>query len=428
MKKLFSVLSLLFVVLLVGCSSEEKEKETVPVSYEGEFISYSSSEGVNYITIDNSGIPVTIMMSPDMVMDENILPGYIVSVSVLQYVDGTGEFATGISTLEVPLEVELGFTGDVLMSQEYDVMYQSLLAQVDYEYLKKVSGRLSSGKIYDSYYIDEDENVIYINIIGRVSIDDVETSWSSMEYIDRLSGDRYYLYNYGDWTHSTTDETSKITFSVPAESVIVDEFYREGANLVVKGSCSVVDGSYISYLLGQVLSGLKYEVSDYSVTFTAKFDEQTKQLFYAEYNVVFNGDVSDEEGGSVTVNKLSISLSGVDFNNTDTVSIPDYVKSWAPEESSAPVESGDVKLYQSLFGMAAEDVTDEWLSSMLNNPYENESITSVCNPDDVIAAARDIVLNYNLNQFMELSASDQMTVEQQFAVSALSYFLMEGVE
>lgn len=427
MKKLFYVLGVLtLIVSLSGCG-KDKPKETNQVSYSGVFVSYQTIEDKYYVNIDIDGIPQTIQLSDETVIDQTIAAGYEVTVYGEQYVDGSGELATSIVVDKVPLDVELGYDGGFLMSKESDTMYQSLLAKVSYDYTISNNGRTTTGSENESYYIDQDEKAIYINIVGNDVMGSANVAWSSMEYIDRLTGDDFYLYNYGSWLRRTADNTEKITFAVPEDSVIVEEFYREGSNLVVIGGCSIVSGTYLDYLLIQTV-GEVYKNSNASVSFVAKFDEVSSSLFYAEYLISFPETLSSDDG-VVTVNNLSVVLTGVDFNNSDSVVIPDYVRNFVAErEETSDEVLEDVKLYQSVFGVSAEEVTTDWVVQILGNPYENQDLISVCNPDDVVAAGADIILNYNMDQLVSLMNSDNKTIEQQFALNEISYFLTEGVE
>lgn len=425
MKKLFYALGVLtLIVNLSGCG-EDKPKETNQVSYSGVFVSYQTIEDKYYVNIDIDGIPQTIQLVDETVIDQTIAAGYEVTVYGEQYTDGSGELATSIVVDKVPLDIELGYGGGFLMSRESDTMYQSLLAKVSYDYTISNNGRTTTGSENESYYIDQDEKVIYINIVGNDVVGTASVAWSSMEYIDRLTGDDFYLYNYGSWLHRTADNTEKITFAVPEDSVIVEEFYREGSNLVVTGNCSVVSGTYLDYLLTQTV-GEPYKSSNATVSFVAKFDEASSALFYAEYSVAFTETLSSDDG-VITVNNLSVVLTGVDFNNSDSVTIPDYVRNFVEVEVSDE-EPEVIKLYQSVFGVSAEEVTMDWVVQILDNPYENQDLISVCNPDDVVAVGADIILNYNMDQLVSLMNSESKTIEQQFVLDEISYFLLEGVE
>lgn len=322
MRKVLLLLGIL--CALTGCSSK-KEVETQPVQYSGLFISYTESDGSVFINIDVDGVERVILLSSDTLPDSSILPGYGVVVIGESYVDGSGEFATSVVVESVPLEVELGYDGAYLMSKECDTLYQSLLAQVDYEYSINNNGRDIYGESRTSYYINQDEKAIYINILGNSRLGNISDNWSSMEYIDRVTKNRYYNYNYGEWDRSYTRDVDKVSFALPCEFVNVGSFYREGSNLVVEGSCSSVDGTYIEYLLGQTFEGVDCGSIDTDICFTAKFDETTGLLFYSEYTVIFNGVVPSNDG-DINVVSLTILLSGINFNNVDTVDIPDYVR------------------------------------------------------------------------------------------------------
>ena len=425
MKRLFSTFAVFILLMLAGCGQKEVEPVTEPFSYSGIFEYYEQTETGCNVTISTEQGLITIpydVVIPDI---EKVVPGYELTLSGDYYPEEMLYKGELFTVDNIPLEIQLGYTGEDLMSQQYNALYQSLLAQVDYSSIHNDGGRLTKYSSKLSYYIDQDESASYTNIVGQTSISEVSSSWSSMEYINRKTLDRYYIYNYGSWSHSRVDSAPFITFSLPVQDFTVDSYTLEGDRVVVSGTATPTKDTYLSYLLSKTFDGISDYEDRIAVTYTAKFSQADRSLKYAEYSVT-SEEPLNMDGVNVNIDGLTITLSGIDFNDTKSVVIPDHVLAYAPEEVGEVVEASDIKLYESMLGMTAEEITPEFLSEFLGDPYE--TVPAGCDPDIIIQVATNIVMNMNMEEFMQLMQSDSLTPEEAFVTSVFSFSLQNGVE
>ena len=425
MKKLFNTIAVLALLLLVGCAKKEEEPVTEPFSYSGVFEYYQQTESGCEVTISTESGLVTIpyeILIPEI---EQVVPGYELTLSGDYYPEEMLYKGTLFTVDNIPLEIQLGYAGEDLMSQTYDSLFQSLLAQVDYASTYSEGGRQTQHHDKVSYYIDQDESASYTNLVGQTTVGTVTSNWSSMEYIDRDTLDRYYIYNYGNWTHSKVDSAPFITFSLPTQDFTVDSFELDGDRVVVSGTASPTQGTYLSYLLAQTFEGIDDYAGNVNISYIAKFSQDDRAIKYAEYTVT--ADEPLKAGDTlVNIDSLVITLSGIDFNDVKSVSIPNHVIAYAPEEASEAVSPSDMKFYESVLGIELEDVTEDWVINILGNPYE---VTPAgCDPDETVRVATDIILNYSADEFMDLAQSEDLTPEEIFVVNALSLLLQNGVE
>lgn len=427
MRKLSLLIASLLIVALSGCGKKEPATEDFTHSGVVEAVQYGETQDVVTVSTD-VGI-VDIKYDKAVVQLPELQQGYEVTVTGSYYTEELWFSGEAITIDSIPLDIQLGYTGYDLISKEYDATYQSLMAKVQYNWTKTNGGRQSSGSMSNSYYMDQDENAIYTNIIAREYVGDVYSTWTSMEYVDRNTKDRYYLYNYGDWVHDTKDDTSLVTFAQDPETITISDFYLEDTRVVVEGTCSVKDGSYVSFLLGQVLKDCEYNLEDFNFTFTAKFDKETQNIIFMEY--LINDAVSlTANTGTLSVDALNISLMGITFNNTGKVTIPNHVYDLSPDES-IPEETvpENTPMYQSVFGLVEGELTPDFVMSILGDPHNNEYILQLCNPDELVTEASFIFSTYSMEQFVEFAATyDSLTPQQQIIVDACRIFLQDSVE
>lgn len=407
MKKI--ILLVLTVLLLTGCGKEQ-EQETTPFTISGVYdssISYEESVSVN---LSNDSGFYEISFPIGTVDIDQLQPGYEITVSgttALPDEENLQQVYNGeVLTIDnIPLELQLGYDGYDLMSQDYDYTFSSLLAKVEYSYTRSNSGRVYSGASTVSRYTDQDENAIYFQVTSDYTNEDgTKSSSSSMGYINRHTGDMYSIQNYGEWEQGRADNTELVTFSIAKECLSVDEFSLLGDTLSVSGTLTAIPtNSYLSTLIDETIGELSEDALP-RVSFVGKFNQVDKTVKYMEYTVTFDESLHGDDG-DYTVDNLNITLSGIVFDNTQEVVIPSYamgvqVEPEAPEEPTvSPIEEV-IFLCTSHFGLDVGQVTFEYVDSIIPEQYADEATMAECAREGVVNKVIEYLTTMSYEQFI----------------------------
>ena len=95
------------------------------------------------------------------------------------------------------------------------------------------------------------------------------------------------------------------------------------------------------------------------------------------------------------------------FGNIDVVEIPSYVRVPVEEEVEEQEEEITVVTCAMVLGVEQEDITDEYVLSIIGDVYSDEDITSTCAVDLVVSNARLIISTWEVESLnSDLSAYD----------------------
>lgn len=430
MKKLFITFAMaLLLTMMVGCANKS-EVVLEPFDVTGSFQAYAETEnGYAVRVLSEDGI-----LTYDVQYSEK-LPD--IPVSLVGYkVQCTGQVnpAEGVYygetyvIVDIPLELQLGYTAEDLMSQSYDYLYRSILTKVDYDYIVDDGGRKYLHHDKASYLNIQDEDTVYEDIVGQYSISDAATNWSSIEYIDKNTKDRYYALNYNDWEHSIVSDIQDCSISFPQGTYTVDEFTLENETVVsISGTMELIPDSYLEYILKRTLYDTEWSADDFSITYIAKFDKDTTLPKFID--VMFTTVEPLTSGAkTVSINALVFSFTGVDFNNTSTTSIPPHAINNAKEvgEYVQPVEVMEQPVYNTVLGISIDEVTPEYMNIVfgdLNDPFNTPA---GCDVETILNYAVEVAKTYTVDDLMTAQQNEELTPEQRFVIDNLLFIASYG--
>lgn len=425
MKRLLCVVSMLVLVALTGCSYKNDQEPSVPFEITGNFAWYEQQmqedgSSVILITIDCNGEYTTVEYTASVPDIDKMTVDFIVTLT--GDIVGDVYHGTGISVDYLPLYYELGYDGYDLMSNTYDdYTFQSLLAKTYFSYVRRSGGReyMSSSKA--SHYIDQDEKASYHNVVKTIKDESgKEQSYSESTYTDKVTGELFTLINYGTWSCDEADNTEPVTFAVSRDYLTVESFDRLQGSLRVAGTLKGVPaGSYLEYLMVDTLGDMYESVGNTQITFDAHFDEETRNVEYIEYVILL--DDFTYNGSVYTITELRMELNGMAFGNTDVVEIPSYVRVPIEEEPVEQEEEITVVTCAMVLGVEQEDITDEYVLTVIGDVYSEDGIASICDVDLVVSNARLIISTWTVEDLnSDLSTCD---TELRIAAEKIVYYI-----
>lgn len=422
--KRFYMFFVMIMSLLLLSSCGEDEVPAEPFEFIGYFVDYnevSTEDGSisKIMTIDCDGVYTDIHITGEVAGISEYTSEYRLSVSGNKKDDVY--FGDLVSVIEVPLYIELGYSGEDLLSNNMEqYTFRSVLTQIDASFIREQRGRKYNFGVSASYYLSQDEKATYYNLVRTDNKEDGSSVSSSISvYADRLSGDWYRLVNYGAW-EKNTGYTGEL-FTIALSSVNVDVFERTGTELVVSGSVSSLsDNPYLEYVVRETLGDLYIENPE--VSFTAKFKESNKELVYIEFVISYENPITID-GSNYTAQEVKVVMNGIDFNNEKSVVIPGHVTNVTPtEDIEQSVVPELVPLCSSHFGVSAEDLTVDFVVSVIGDISQNDEIIAAYNYDDVLAAAINILSSWTYEQVMVADAGS-LSAEEMVAVEAIKNVL-----
>ena len=402
-------------MLTTACGKKE-ETPPEPISYTGSLVEYQTGANGYTVTLDNNGLLITVNMEETFQPDFNILPGTNVSVDGIVNADGS-EIGQTITVLEVPLETELGYDGTYLMGLEDTHLCQTIQGYVEISYNMTRNGRIVEYEINNSYLLKQDEDTIYKDVVGSTTEAGVKVGWSTVEYIDVKNMHHYTLPNYSNWVMTEANEADiarPVTSFNPAD-IAVESFEREGDTLVVKGTCAIPSGHYVNKLLESVYPNDEYVNPEHTVSFNARFSEAAQQLISAEFQFTYTAPI-ETENGSANIESFTVSIVNVVSNDDGDVELPSYLFEQAPVVPEQPDPVTELKLYESVFGITAEEVTPEYIASIIDSTDEIRNI------------ATQMILNYTISDLQTAATNTELSEDEQAAIQQLLYYVNGPVE
>lgn len=423
MKKLFIMLCAIM-LLLAGCNKEEPMPISEPFVHTGLFMSYMDTEtGQEVSVVADDGVVYTIPYPTKIEDIESVTNEYTIKLSGNYYPE-TGVYeGTQFEVVKVPLHVELGYNADDLLLQPYNTLYRSLLAHVDYSCTITTPAGRSTGYTYDSaHFVEQDEDTMYYNILATENINGEAVKWTSTEYVDLKTADKYYMYNYMDWVHTTDGNTSQKLPTMKQGAYTVDEFTSSGVNVYVKGTCSIGCNAYVAELFDTVLGDVNY-IDNVSIGFTGRFDKATKSLKYLAFELSPIAELLTNAGDTVDLIECKVTLNSVELNNTDTVEIPHHAIELSTEEV---IDVSLLKLHEFVYNVTADEVTDEFVKLVMNDPESAQPAD--CDVATILTVANEMLLNYTLSDYNTLLQNTERTPEQIYICNQIEFYMNGTVQ
>jgi hypothetical protein len=224
---------------------------------------------------------------------------------------------------EPTLEELLGFDGYQLVQGDIASKYQELNLQAVIDLTAIVNDRNIQHNIQSTIVHKTDENYSYSAITSTDSIGDNTTNDVLFSYVSINDNLEYYNSNYLGWKHKEYNvQEQYYSYSMSTSNMLVTLFEQNGDRLYVEGEVSSLSDSdfdtYMKYVLNQ------YGLSDASYTFRAVYDSGSLDILTLSATVTPIGSAVYGDY-QCTIDNMMIAVTNVSYNDTDTVSIPQYV-------------------------------------------------------------------------------------------------------
>lgn len=323
------------------------------------------------------------------------------------------------------LEEILGFDGYDLMEGGTIYKYQEVNLKADVNFTVSVNGRSVRHNVKSTTVHEADENKSYSVITSSDTTDVESISSTMMAYVIVNDNVEYYNYDYSGWRYKTYETDDQYYhYGIKRSNMEVTLFEQQGDRLYVEGSVTTIGDSdfdkYVKYVLSQ------YGITAGDYTFRAVFDSTTREMLMITAEVHSDAELRYGECAGVLDN-LSVSVTKVEGNDADLITIPQYIFNIAKPEDNVQTDvesqvSDDIMLNEYLFGTALDtDSLSEYLSSIgitveaLSNDTGLEGHVIY---DQIIS----VISTYSYNSFTSVDLST-LSQEQQVAFTYISAML-----
>lgn len=323
------------------------------------------------------------------------------------------------------LEEILGFDGYDLMEGGITYKYQEVNLKVDINFTVSVNGRSVRHNVKSTTVHEADENKSYSVIASSDSTEVESTSSTTMAYIIVNDDVEYFNYDYAGWKYKVygTDD-QYYHYNINRSNMNITLFEQQGDRLYVEGSVTTIGESdfdkYVKYILSQygIISG------DY--TFRAVFDSMTREMLMLTAEV-HSADELHYGDYSGTLDNLNVSVTKVEGNDVDLITIPQYIFNVATpvDGTQNEMEQQDVtnvSLCEYLFGSTLDyDSISAYLGSV---GVTVDALTNDTGLDGQVVYDQIIntISTYSYGSFISVDLST-LSQEQQVAFSYISTML-----
>lgn len=323
------------------------------------------------------------------------------------------------------LEEILGFDGYDLMEGGTTYKYQEVNLKVDVNFTVSVNGRSVRHNVKSTTVHEADENKSYSVITSSDTTDVESISSTTMAYVIVNDNVEYYNDDYSGWRYKTYETDDQYYhYGIKRSNMEVTLFEQQGDRLYVEGSVTTIGDSDFDKYVKHVLSQYGITTGDY--TFRAVFDSTTREMLMITAEVHSDVELHYGECAGVLDN-LSVSVTKVEGNDADLITIPQYIFNIAKPEDNVQTDvesqvSDDIMLNEYLFGTALDtDGLSEYLSS-IGITVEVLSNDTGLDGQVIYDQIVSVISTYSYNSFTSVDLST-LSQEQQVAFAYISAML-----
>lgn len=160
-----------------------------------------------------------------------------------------------------------------------------------------------------------------------------------------------------------------------------------------------------------------------SIGFTGRFDKATKTLKYLSFELSPIAELLTNAGDTVDLIECEVTLNSVELNNTDTVEIPHHAIELSTEEV---IDVSLLKLHEFVYNVTAEEVTDEFVKLVMNDPESAQP--AGCDVATILTVAKEMLLNYTLSDYNTLLQNTERTPEQIYICNQIEFYMNGTVQ
>lgn len=323
------------------------------------------------------------------------------------------------------LEETLGFDGYDLMEGGITYKYQEVNLKADTDFTVSVNGRSVRHNVKTTTVHEADENKSYSVIASSDTTEVESTSSTLMAYIIVNDDVEYYNYDYAGWKYKVYNTDDQYYhYNISRSNMNITLFEQQGDRLYVEGSVTTLGESDFDKYIKHVLSQYGIVSGDY--TFRAVFDSVTREMLMitAEVHSADELHYSDYSG---TLDNLNVSVTKVEGNDVDLITIPQYIFNVAmPAENTQneieQQDSSDVSLCEYLLGASLDSNSiAEYLGS-IGITVETLSNDTGLDGQVIYDQIINIISTYSYDNFITVDLST-LSQEQQVAFSYVSTML-----
>lgn len=323
------------------------------------------------------------------------------------------------------LEETLGFDGYDLMESGIAYKYQEVNLKADIDFTVSVNSRSVRHNVKTTTVHEADENKSY-SVIASSDATEVESASSTlMAYIIVNDDVEYYNYDYAGWKYKVYNTDDQYYhYNISRSNMNITLFEQQGDRLYVEGSVTTLGESDFDKYIKHVLSQYGAVSGDY--TFRAVFDSVTREMLMITAEV-HSADELHYGDYSGTLDNLNVSVTKVEGNDVDLITIPQYIFNVAvPAENTQneieQQDSSDVSLCEYLLGASLDlNSITEYLDS-IGITVETLSNDTGLDGQVIYDQIINIISTYSYGNFIAVDLST-LSQEQQVAFSYVSTML-----
>lgn len=336
--------------------------------------------------------------------------------------------AEGTETTPPPtLEETLGFDGYDLMEGGITYKYQEVNLKADTDFTVSVNGRSVRHNVKITTVHEADENKSYSVIASSDTTEVESTSSTLMAYIIVNDDVEYYNYDYAGWKYKVYNTDDQYYhYNISRSNMNITLFEQQGDRLYVEGSVTTLGESDFDKYIKHVLS--QYGVVSGDYTFRAVFDSVTREMLMITAEV-HSADELHYGDYSGTLDNLNVSVTKVEGNDVDLITIPQYVfnVTMPVENTQSETEQQDVSnvsLCEYLLGASLDSNSiAEYLGS-IGITVETLSNDTGLDGQVIYDQIINIISTYSYDNFITVDLST-LSQEQQVAFSYVSTMLQQ---
>lgn len=376
-------------IVLTGCG-EQAETAEVPVEYTGELTNVTNGAKqevvkkeivetpyVSIEIVDEFGDRHEVHYYDEPTLIDDLIVGSTLTLNANEVTTIAGEsvnveyVGTEYTVDHIPLELLTGYTSYDLMRSVYDWHYKEIHTEVTLEGTMTTSGRTVPYAFSDMITKESDGYVFHSVRTMSETVDINTQNQSSVIYSNLESGDSYLNINYEEWEKLEENIVidSVMDMTQTSDNYIETAYYEESGRYIIEGESVSVENGYIDNLITSALADYDYQYDLLSYTFRAIFDKATYQLIFADYDITYDG-VLHSAYDSLELSKFNILMSNIDYNNTDSVLLPDYIGESIYEKNRPKL------LCEAYYGVTPEEIDNTWLelNGILSQVPESDTV------------------------------------------------------
>lgn len=325
------------------------------------------------------------------------------------------------------LEETLGFDGYDLMEGGITYKYQEVNLKADTDFTVSVNDRSVRHNVKTTTVHEADENKSYSVIASSDTTEVESTSSTLMAYIIVNDDVEYYNYDYAGWKYKVYNTDDQYYhYNISRSNMNITLFEQQGDRLYVEGSVTTLGESDFDKYIKHILSQYGIVSGDY--TFRAVFDSVTREMLMitAEVHSTDELHYGDYSG---TLDNLNVSVTKVEGNDTDLITIPQYIFNVAmpaegTQSETEQQDSSNVSLCEYLLGASLDSSSiAEYLGS-IGITVETLSNDTGLDGQVIYDQIINIISTYSYDNFITVDLST-LSQEQQVAFSYVSTMLQQ---